>query len=172
VTLANTPDFVNTQTEIVANPEFDEIIEIVLNGEIKDLRSVIEFTEAACTIADGLGGPPKCADDENDGQLVSVLPMLGPEGQFLRQEEFSNWVGLKVSKLYAIYQVAGGAYSSEYYPVGEYTIMFIGVPEFTNVTLQVRSGKIVRIDHGIGDPPEINEDNVAIYLQSPPNVSE
>jgi hypothetical protein len=149
-----------------------KIIEIVLQGEVIELTSVIEFTEMACTIADGLGGPPKCTENENDGHLVTVLPMMGPEGHFLRQEEIGNWAGLEVTELYAVYQVAEGAYSSENYPVGEYAIVFIGKPEITNVTLQVRAGKIVRIDHGIGNPPDINEGVVAMYLISPPNLSE
>jgi hypothetical protein len=111
-------------------------------------------------------------ENESEGHPVAVLPILGPEGHFLRQTELENWTGLAVTKLYAVYQVAEGAYSSANYPAGEYAIVFIGRPEITTVTLQVSAGKIVRIDYGIGNPPDINENDVAKYLLSPPGVSE
>ncbi len=149
--------------------ELDRIISVVLEGDMAELQPLLGFFQTACTIADGLGGPPKCLGDEEDGSPVEVLPFLGPgEGSFLRKTDLDSWAGVDVSELFAVYQVSEAAYSEKEYPVGEFALVFIGDPGTqTSVTLQVRDGKIVRIDHGFGDPPEIPAENVARYLIAP-----
>jgi hypothetical protein len=152
--------------------ELDRIIAIALKGNVVELRSILGFTQTKCTFADGLGGPPKCLDGEQEGTPVEVLPFLGPEGYFVRKADIGSWKGVNMSELFAVYQVSDMAFSDENYPAGEYAIVFIGDPENkTSITLQIRQGRIVRIDNGFGYPPEIRQDAVIRYLVPPINTN-
>ncbi|UYN92072.1 MAG: hypothetical protein KIT70_00910 [Anaerolineales bacterium] len=149
-------------------PEIDHIIETALAGDVGELRSLVHFTQAHCTNAEGLGGPPKCLPDEAEGTLVEVLPLLGAEGSFIRKAELQQWEGVQAASLYAVYEVSAAAYSDENYPRGEYALVFISDNEQSySITLQVTQGRIVRIDYGYSDPSQINESLVARYLVEP-----
>ncbi|MBL8078858.1 MAG: hypothetical protein JNM55_12915 [Anaerolineales bacterium] len=148
--------------------ELDNIIETALYGSRDDLTALIDFTETICTHVEGLGGPPKCLSGESEGATVDVLPFLGPEGSFIRKTDIEGWEGLKLSKLYSVYQNSETVYSDQNYPAGEYAIVFIGSDDLGAVTLQIRSGKIIRIDYGIGIPPVILDSNVKKFLLKPP----
>lgn len=148
--------------------ELDVIIGTGLKGDTPGLLSLIAFTETRCTFAEGIGGPPKCLPGEKEGTLVEVLPFLGPEGHFFRKQDIQNWKGLDAPELYAVYQVSDRAYSEDNYPAGEYAIVFVRREgNATSVTLQVRQGRIVRIDDGYTYPPRIPQEDVVRYLVSP-----
>ena len=136
------------------------------------MQQLLGFTSTQCSFVEGLGAPPKCLKTEKEGDLVEVLPMLGPEGSYLRKEDIGSWQGLDVSSLYAVYQVSEYAYSEKNFPAGEYAIVFIGDQEHkTSITLQVKHGKIIRIDYGFVYPPEIRSDNIVRYLITPITVN-
>lgn len=120
----------------------------------KELRSLIQFTSAQCTQAEGLGGPPKCRAGESDDTSVEVLPFLGSEGSFLREDEIEDWQGIDVKGLYAIYEVSSDVRVEEYYPAGKYAIVLIGKEGQPSVVLRVSAGRIVRVDYLPGAPPE------------------
>jgi outer membrane murein-binding lipoprotein Lpp len=147
--------------------ELDRAIQIVLDGDMNALRSLIRYTEAECTFEDGLGGPPKCEEGEDEGETVEVLPFLGPEGHFIRRDDINSWTGIDASDLYAVYSVSGSAFSDPIYPSGEYAIAFINEARFLITTLQIVEGNIVRVDSHMGNPPEIRLDDVDIYLIPP-----
>jgi hypothetical protein len=147
--------------------ELDRVIQIVLDGDTIRLRSIIQFTRVGCTFEDGLGGPPKCEDDEVEDETVEVLPFLGPEGHFLRMENIGSWTGIDASDLYAVYVVSDSAYSDPIYPSGKYAIAFINEAQFLITTLQIVEGQIVRVDSTLGNPPTIRPDDVGMYLIAP-----
>jgi hypothetical protein len=105
--------------------EVDQIIDVVLAGDMNQLRQRIKFTTTGCTHVMALGGPEKCREGETEGALVEVLPFLGAEGSQLRRDELNNWQGIDVAGLYAVYRVSGEAYSSKDYLAGEFGIFFI-----------------------------------------------
>ena len=115
--------------------------------DIQKLRSLVQFTSARCTQLDGLGGPPKCLQDEGEGTRVDVLPFLGPEGSFLRKDEIENWQGFEVSGLFAIYAVSSDALSDENYPAGQYAILFVGNDKQPAISLHISNGRTVRVDY-------------------------
>jgi len=158
--------------EYTGIPDVDQIIEAAVQEDEVKLIPYLKFRELNCTIADGLGGPPKCKPGEAEGMPVSVLPVLGPEGHFIREEEIENWTGLNASELFAVYIVSDAAYSDQYYPAGEFAIVFIGSDEFTNVTIQVKDGEIIRLDYGVGSPPEIPTVNVEEFIYLKNSISE
>ena len=150
--------------------EVDQIIYMVLAGDINEFRQRIKFTTSGCTHEMALGGPPKCREGESEGALVEVLPFLGPEGHFLRRDELNQWQGIDVAGLYAVYRVSDEAFSDKNYPAGEYGIVFrTKSPNFI-VTLQVENGNILRIDSLFGTPPEINFERDAQEIILPPGL--
>ena len=158
-----------TPRNLTGIPELDQIVSIVLNGNFDEQQSLIEFSEMGCTYMEGLGGPPKCEAGEAEGSPVEVLPFLGPEGHFIRKADIDTWKGLNVTGLFAAYEVSDNAYSDANYPAGDYALVFLeaGSPE-TTITLQVKNGRIVRIDYRFGNPPTIKAEDVAKYLVMPP----
>jgi hypothetical protein len=149
------------QTGSTGIPEIDTIIDIALADNIQDELQLLQFSSLACTRAEGLGGPPKCREGEEEGTKIEAFPFLGSEGHHMRRNEADGWTGIQASAVYAIYRVSEQVYSDEDYPAGEYAIVFLNENEESFVTAQVTGGKIVRIDDGFGDPAEINLEQVA-----------
>jgi hypothetical protein len=99
---------------------------------------------------EGLGGPPPCLEGESEGTLVDVIPLIGGEGGHLRREEIRSWQGLTVTELVAAYRLSDQVFADVNYPAGEYGLLFSGALEAESVTVHVRDGGIVRIDHHMG----------------------
>jgi len=134
----------DTQTGL---EEIDNILKTVAGGDAQMLQSLVGFTRAECTNREGLGGPPKCREGEAEGTKVDVLPSLGPEGSFMRSDEMENWAGIEVSGLYAIYRVSPAVTYEQYYPAGEYAIVYVGEENQPAISLRVDNGMIVRVDY-------------------------
>ena len=164
------PPLSQSQTGI---DELDTIISTVLNGSTADLIPLLGFTQTSCTLAEGLAGPPKCVGGEKEGTPLEVLPFIGPgEGSFIRKQDIGSWSGLEVSELYAAYQVSDKAYSEKDYPAGDHALVFINSNKQDGITLQVRNGRIIRIDYSFGYPPGILQDNVIKYLATPIEIDQ
>lgn len=149
-------------------PELDSIVATTLSGDVDELRALLGYTMLRCTLAQGLGGPPRCAAGEPEGTPVEVLPLLGPEGTFIRRADIDEWAGLQVSDFLAAYEVSPAAFSDQSYPAGEYALVFEGAPQRpTTITLQIRQGRIVRIDYGMGEARGIRAENVERFLVHP-----
>jgi hypothetical protein len=103
------------------------------------------YLTLGCTHADGLGGPPKCKSREDEGTLVNVVPFLGPEGHHQRQGEYESWLGPDVLGPLAVYRVSSDAYADEFYPAGEYALVFLDHSGPGYDTLQVRDGEIFTV---------------------------
>lgn len=134
-------------TTRTGNAEIDAVLEAVESGQVEDLHALLQFSTLECTRQDGLGGPPKCLEGEDEGTVVEALPFLGGEGSFLRKEQLENWKGVDVTGIYAIYDVSPEVYSDEYYPAGEQTILLASSRDDQPIALRLIDGKIVRIDY-------------------------
>jgi len=137
-------------------PDVDVVIDTVLVGTPQEQLQLLQFSSLACTRADGLGGPPKCADGEAEGTIIEAFPFLGPEGHHVRRDDMEDWAGIQATGVYAVYRVSDQVYSDEAYPAGEYAIVFLVENEVFTVTTHVRDGKIVRLDTNFGSPTEID----------------
>ena len=67
----HTPD---TRTGV---PVVDEVIAAYLAGDTVALVALVDFAVTPCTHANGLGGPPKCAEGQAEGTEVEVFPGRG-----------------------------------------------------------------------------------------------
>ena len=116
-----------------------------------------------------LGGPPPCRENEAEGTPVEVLPSLGPEGSFLRKDDAENFPGLDVMGLYAVYHVPDSAFTDPNDPAGDYAIVYVRDGDAPEVVLQVRNGKIIRIDYVFGYPVanELLPQGVTDFLLEP-----
>ncbi len=141
----------DTMTQI---EEIDLILAAVASGDTQAVRNLFGFTTTACKTVNALGGPPPCRAGETEGTLVEVLPFLGPEGSYLRKDEVSNFPGLNVTGVYAIYQVSATAYSEENFPKGDYGILLTAPENHPMIVLQIKDGQIVRIDY-VFDPASV-----------------
>lgn len=128
-------------------PEVDNVLAAVASGNPRELVGLVNFTTAPCTNAEGLGGPPKCTEGEAEGTELEVLPFIGSEGGFIRQNEIGNWPGIDATALYAVYRVSETALNEDYYPPGEYLIFFVPQENEPAVALRVAEGGIVRVDY-------------------------
>jgi len=127
--------------------EIDNILAAVNSKDQQKITDLFSYTTVACRTVNGMGGPPPCREGEAEGTLVEVLPVLGPEGTYLWKDEVSNWQGLDVVGLYAVYEVSESAYSDENFPKGNYGIILVGEVNDLNAVLQVTDAGIVRLDY-------------------------
>jgi hypothetical protein len=133
-----------TQTGIQS---IDRVLTAVANNDLQSLRTLIEFTRAECTRQQGFGGPPKCREGEAEGTPVEALAFLDSEGGHLRKDEIGNWTGVPAAGVYAVYEVNAAVITAEqYYPVGEYVILFVGEENQPATALRIGENGIVRVD--------------------------
>jgi hypothetical protein len=134
--------------------EVDNVLAAVASGNPRELYALVNYTVAPCTTAEGLGGPPKCTEGEAEGTLLEVLPLIGSEGGFIRKNEIGRWQGIDVVALYSVYRVSETALNEEYYPPGEYLIIFVPRENEPAVDLRVANGGIVRVNYHFDVFPE------------------
>ncbi len=96
-------------------PELDAFIDALIadhgQKEKPALSALLGFTQIACTAtpAQGIGGPPVCQLNEEDGELVDVFPTASCEGAYLRPHEIGQVLDvLGESTVYAIYRTPPG----------------------------------------------------------------
>lgn len=140
------PESYHPLTTRTGNAEIDNVLDAVASGDARQLRALVQFTNAPCTQREGLGGPPKCREGESEGTLVDVLPFIGSEGSFFRKDEIGNWQGVDATGLYAVYEVSPAVTAEQYYPLGKYAIVLVGSDQQSPVVLRVDQGRIVRVD--------------------------
>lgn len=134
--------------------DVDNVIAAVASSDPQALRSLISYTRAPCTTAEGLGGPPKCRDGESEGTMLEVLPFMGSEGSYIRKSEIGNWQGIDATAIYAVYRVSENAQVDEYSPPGKYAVIFVSTENQPAVSIRIANGGIVRIDYLLDSSPQ------------------
>ena len=146
----------------------DPVLAAVASHDPDQLRALIHYTTAPCTTADGLGGPPKCSAGEADGTMLEVLPVLGSEGGFIRRIDISTWSGVDASAIYAVYRGDQTVPIEQYYPAGDYAVIYISSEHEPAISLRVADGGIVRLDYLFTEPEGLRQvmdrDSVAVIL--------
>lgn len=127
----------------------DRVLAAVFTNNPADLHSLLSFEMAPCTVAEGLGGPPKCREGEAESTPLEVLPSLGAEGSFVRRSELPADYLAGPFSLIAVYEVKEDVPLEEYYPTGKWGIALSKLdPSGTTLyyTLRVDDIGIVRVD--------------------------
>ena len=171
-TIPDTPTQVprKVQTGI---PQVDAVIEAVLSNDLETRQALVRFVTSGCTTADGLGGPPKCKDDQADGTLVDYLPLGGPgEGSHALASEVDRFLRFEADTLYAAYLVSDDMPDNPEYPFGTYALMFTifrSESGIESVVVRVDDeGYIVRLDFLGGIPLDFYFQQMAADLMERP----
>ena len=160
----------DTRTGIAA---VDAVVEAIHAGDRDALMDLVHYTAAACTDADGLGGPPKCEAGQPEGSLVEVFPVMGPgEGSYTDRQMIEGVFPEEPLGLFAIFRVADSAYREPYWPAGRYGIILrIDGEPVPALTLRIDDVGIVRLDRSFGEPfwlsPALLEREVESFILPP-----
>jgi len=142
----------------------DRIIAVMLAGDVDGVASVLATTDTPCTTAQGLGGPPKCAQAPGrpaDGSLVRAFPFSTCEGGW--SYDLKQHASLLVQNKLSLYGVARFAtpqppYTNETgYPSMEQMVLFefsAGGVQRIGLIAGVTDGKVVYTRHICVGPPE------------------
>jgi len=128
----------------------DAVIDAGESGDPRALKQLVFFSTFPCTAREGFGGPPKCLPGEPEATLVEALPVVGSEGGHVRMNEIDEWEGIGAARLYGVYRTGSATYSDEFFPPGEFAVVFIPAGSDSPLTLQVTQDGIVRFDQGFG----------------------
>ena len=152
------------------NPEIDAVIAAIMASDVDTRVALVRYTESACTLADGLGGPPKCQEGESEGTLVTAFPVLSSEGTQIRPENIHTVFDFSVRGLLAVYRVSDSAIKEDGWPAGEYGVVFTSEDGnfLHTVTVLMEDGRIVRLDFGMVWPPFESIENRAGEFILPP----
>ena len=135
--------------------EIDTILAALNSNDKQKLTDLFSYNTIACkTLVYGLGGPPPCPEGKPGGTPVEVLPVLSSEGYYLYKDEISNWPGLDVAGLYAVYQVSDRVFSDENYPKGEYGVILVGNENIPGIIMHITNMGIVRMDDVLDNAPD------------------
>jgi hypothetical protein len=138
------PDETRTNIEAV-----DRVIEAVLSGDRQQMASLVHYAVTGCTHAEGLGGPPKCEAGQAEDTPVEVFPVLGSEGSYVTRENIEGVFPEGDYALQAAFNVPGDlAPEGDYWPVGDYGILFAERETGAAMTMLVTEAGIVRIAYG------------------------
>jgi hypothetical protein len=137
------------------NPEIDRVINAIQLSDIETRVELIRYIHFPCTTADGLGGPPKCEGDEPDGTVVTAFPVLFSEGTHVRPDEIQDVFDFSIRGLLAVYVVPKRAYQADYWPAGDYAVVFTSKDggHAHTITLHVTDGEVVRLEFNMDWPP-------------------
>lgn len=126
----------------------DRALVAFTSGDLSSRQSLISFLAAPCTREQGVTPLPRCAANESESTLVEGLPILGPEGSFLRRSEVPADFFAGDFQLVAVYTIKPEALQETYTPSGQYGIVLAqsraGSTTFT--TLRINESGIVRVD--------------------------
>ena len=151
----------------------DAIIDAALINDRDAIQDLVHYTVTGCTHADGLGGPPKCEEGQEEGTLVEVFPIMGPgEGSYTQRDKIDAMFPAEPKSLFAVFRVSDSAYHEDYWPAGRYGIVLrLDGEPVPALTLRVDEGGIVRLDYGYGEPywlsPTLFEREVDEFILPP-----
>jgi hypothetical protein len=133
----------------------DTVIDAFLNEALFTRISLVRFINSPCTVSDSLGGPPKCQGNEEENSIVKAFPVLYTEGFHVRSNEIEGLFDFPVRGLLAVYTVSPDAYRTDYWPAGEYGVVFSTDDGGTlhSIILLVSGDQIVRLDYDPIWPP-------------------
>ncbi len=102
----------------------DTIAAAVTKADVPAVLGAIQYSEIACTTAQGLGGPPKCAAGEASGTVVKVLPYSACEREYLRASNATGLLTLQLKSpaLHSAFRTKDAGTAE--FPLGTYGVVF------------------------------------------------
>ena len=82
----------------------------------------------------------------NHPAYVEVFPVGGVEGSFARRADIDRLLQISVTGLYAVYKMPAAAHQEDYWPAGDYGVVFLR-PDNSFLIAFVNPNGIVRLDN-------------------------
>jgi hypothetical protein len=135
--------------------EIDTVIDAIMSGDINARIDLVLLTTTACAMEMGLGGPPKCKGEEEDGTSIDVFPISYGEGIFIRPGSLKEVFSFSVRGLFVVYKVPEDVFKAQYWPAGDYGIVFTSEDDESShiITVFVEDGRIVKLGFDYDWPP-------------------
>ncbi|OGO50828.1 MAG: hypothetical protein A2148_03950 [Chloroflexi bacterium RBG_16_68_14] len=139
-------------------PEVDAFIDALIadhgKKETPALAALIGFTQIPCTTTpEGIGAPPLCELNEEEGELVEVFEYGACEGEYLRPHQIDRVLNIVAqSSLYAVYRAPlDHPFADEYVAV-----IADDSPERTGLAweVEIEGGSIVSLHFSCAAPPQ------------------
>lgn len=142
-------------------PAVDQVVSAVLSGSADTLVRLSEILEVRCAVQPGLGGPPPCPAGTPANTVIPVFPFASCEGEHIPperlRESYERWLSPQAPgapparlSLYALVRAEQSG-SSEYFPNGEYRVIF-QFPSGEGRMLRLTAQGIVGAWHGCNSP--------------------
>ena len=77
---------------------------------------------------------------------MEVFPVGGVEGSFARRADIDRLLQISVTGLYAVYKMPAAAHQEDYWPAGDYGVVFLR-PDNSFLIAFVNPNGIVRLDN-------------------------
>lgn len=150
-------------------PELEPLVAAVLDGDLEARLELVRLSTSGCATAGGLGGPPKCEEDQQERTLVDYLPLGGPgEGSYAGASELAGFLDFEAEDLYAVYVISEELTGDPDYPFGTYALFFATTVGESVVLRVDKEGYIVRLDNLGGFPLDSYFQQKAAGLINPP----
>jgi len=111
-----------------APPSVQAAIEAALDADADALTEMVRYSRIGCIAeAQGAGAPPLCAEGEEEGTIVEVLPATQCEGFYIRRDDVADEMERFVRgglEDYAVYNTP-----QRYFPPGPFSAVFNGTNE-------------------------------------------
>ncbi len=127
--------------------QVDQVIENFLVRKFDWRRDMIRTLTAGCTTEQFSVGPPPCPPGAAEGTRVEVFPYREHRDiKYVTPEALDAFLEFPLGGLYAVLRNQEGGFEEEWYPQGEYSIVFVGIDSELGVEVVVDAGQVVRIE--------------------------
>ncbi|MCK9486623.1 MAG: hypothetical protein M0R73_07970 [Dehalococcoidia bacterium] len=131
------------------DPDVDAIIEAVEARDLGALSAYIEMQTEACTHALGIGGPPKCAPEQPEGERVEAFPVSSCEAEWHTQPVLTLGLVLQAEQgLYAVAEAPDGFDPSFGGPEVDTLVVFHADRHQGGFRLNLTDGRITSLTMG------------------------
>ena len=127
--------------------EVDKVIENFLSQDFKRRKGMILTLTTGCTTAEAVVRPPSCTAGQDAGTLVEVFPYREHRAtKYVSPEELAKFLEFPLGGLYAVYRVPQGGFAQEWWPAGEYSVVFVTAEDDFGVEVILEGDQVVRIE--------------------------
>lgn len=149
--------------------QVDQVIENFLVRKYQFRRDLIRMANVACTTVEAEVGPPSCPEGVADGTKIQVFPYEEHRmAEYVAPDALDKFLEFPLGGLYAVYRTPSDGFKADWYPVGEYSVVFVTQDGEQGVEMSVDSaGKVVRIAFWPMTPVEFLHDTDFDYLLPP-----
>lgn len=110
----------------IGDEEIDLTIDAIEAGDVEAIVERFAYLTVACESAPGIGGPPACDQDQPEGTEVDVVPLIGCEGEHIRESNaetiMGRWLEGTTAEVYAVATLVTEG-QDELYPEGDYVVV-------------------------------------------------